>query len=155
MRRHRRLLTMIEVLLLSYDIMCQWSIHWQQRFTATQNSLGKWRTRNLRILKAIGSWHVHGHKAECLARYGFQWIVGAGMMDGELVETLWAYLNGLSRTARAMTKAHREESLNDGLNNWNLKKILNTGESPAMPPAMRPAMCPAMCPAMRPAMNTC
>lgn len=129
MRHHGKLLSMIELMILSYDIICQWSIHWEERFTKTFNSLGKYKTRNLQLIKAIGSWHVHGHKAVCLARYGFQWILGAGQMDGELVETLWAYLNGLSRTARAMTKAHREECLNDGLNSWNLKKILNTGVS--------------------------
>lgn len=129
MRHNRKLISMIQVMLLSYDIMCQWLIHWEEQFNATHNSLGKHHHRNMILLKAIGSWHVHGHKAVCLARYGFQWIAGAGQMDGELVETLWSYLNGLSRTARAMTKAHREECLNEGLNAWNMKKILNTGAS--------------------------
>jgi hypothetical protein len=127
MRRHNKLLSMIGVMILAYDIVCQWSIHWEERFDKAWSTLGKHKPEYLKLLKAIGSWHVHGHLAECLARYGFQWIFGAGQTDGELVETLWAYLNALSRTARAMTKAHREECLNDGLNAWNMKKILNTG----------------------------
>lgn len=127
LRFYQTLILILGTLFLSYDIVCQWSINWQKRFTHAGASLGRWAPAGLQIQKAIGQWHIHGHKALCLARYGFTFIPGAGQQDGEVVETMWSYLNGLAATARAMTKGHREESLNDGFNNWNWKKLMASG----------------------------
>ena len=45
------------------------------------------------IAKAIGLFHIHGHKDDCFARYAPTFILGAGIVDGEIIETLWEPLN--------------------------------------------------------------
>ena len=54
--------------------------------------------------------------------------MGAGQIDGEIMETLWSLFNKFAIMARAMTKAHREEILNDHMRDVNWKKIVGMGE---------------------------
>ena len=46
--------------------------------------------------KAIGMFHVHGHQDSCFFRYATSFIKGVGMVDGEILETLWSILNRIS-----------------------------------------------------------
>ncbi|KAG1850364.1 hypothetical protein DFJ58DRAFT_842440 [Suillus subalutaceus] len=50
--------------------------------------------------------------------YSLNFIVGAGQVDGEILETLWAPFNKISPTTRSMSQAHRQEILDDHM--WNL-----------------------------------
>ncbi|KAF8836079.1 hypothetical protein BDN67DRAFT_881009, partial [Paxillus ammoniavirescens] len=43
---------------------------------------------DLPIVPSISIWHVHGHQAECHARYAPSFVPGAGRVDGEIIETL-------------------------------------------------------------------
>ncbi|KAI5996884.1 hypothetical protein F5J12DRAFT_698389, partial [Pisolithus orientalis] len=47
----------------------------------------------MQICPGIGLWHVHGHHTEYFAQYAPNFIVGAGQVDGEIMETLWSSLN--------------------------------------------------------------
>ncbi len=82
----------------------------------------------LTIIQAIGLWHVHGHKEECLYRFASTYIPGVGVVDGEILETLWSLLNRISRTCRGMTTAHRTEVLDDHMGDSNWKKTINMGD---------------------------
>ncbi|KIK78357.1 hypothetical protein PAXRUDRAFT_164216, partial [Paxillus rubicundulus Ve08.2h10] len=42
---------------------------------------------------AIGKFHLSAHKLECYPQFSLNIIEGAGQMDGEIIETLWASLN--------------------------------------------------------------
>ena len=42
--------------------------------------------------KGIGLFHVHGHKDECMPMFAMTYIPGAGNVDGEILETLWALI---------------------------------------------------------------
>jgi hypothetical protein len=128
MKRWGKLLETIKLMFMSYDIMCSWSIKWPERLQASPESLGQYVPEGINIKRAIGSWHVHGHLRECLVRYGLAFILGAGALEGEIVETLWAFLNAISAAATAMTTWHRIEVLNDAFNRWNWKKILGIGQ---------------------------
>ena len=46
------------------------------------------------------------------------------MVDGEVLETLWAVLNGISDSIRSQTTAHRQETLDDHMNDSNWKKMI-------------------------------
>jgi len=48
------------------------------------------------IIPGIRLFHVHGHQVTCLARFTLTFIKGAGQVDGEIIETLWATLNDAS-----------------------------------------------------------
>src|SRR5882757_8327530 len=76
-------------LTLYYDIMCQYWIYLRQR-------IGHLLPAGLDIDRAIGLFHVHGHKAECFYRFASSFIPGAGMVAGEIIESLWATLNTIT-----------------------------------------------------------
>ena len=121
----------ILLLLLLYDIMCQYWINFLFR---TQNaaaipgltSLLKMRD-NISIKCGIGLFHVHGHIKECYSRYAPTFIDGAGMIDSEIIETLWHILNDTATSARAMSWSHRQEYLDIHMGDSNWKKLTRIG----------------------------
>ena len=121
----------ILLLLLLYDIMCQYWINFLFR---TQNaaaipgltSLLKMRD-NISIKCGIGLFHVHGHIKECYSRYAPTFIDGAGMIDSEIIETLWHILNDTATSARAMSWSHRQEYLDIHMGDSNWKKLTHIG----------------------------
>ncbi|KAF9521497.1 hypothetical protein CPB83DRAFT_778633, partial [Crepidotus variabilis] len=56
-------------------------------------------------------------------------IPGAGWIDGEILETLWAILNQTSRSIRTATLGHRAEILDDHMNDSNWKKMVAIGKA--------------------------
>lgn len=109
-----------------YDIMCQYHVHLYERVAA---SIDHSLLDTLRIIKAIGQFHVHGHQLNCLYRFSTTFIPGVGMIDGEILETLWSVLNDISRSTRSASLAHRMEVLDDHMGDSNWKKIINISES--------------------------
>lgn len=111
--------------LLIYDIMCQWCKRFLERVAESPFlDLPEF----LEILKAIGDFHVKGHVKECLSRFGLTFTDGIGIIDGEVLETLWSVLNESSRSTRGATLAHRAEILDDHMNHSNWKKMVGIGE---------------------------
>jgi len=80
------------------------------------------------IKRGIGLFHVHGHIDTCFSRYAPSFIPGAGQIDGEILETLWAVLNSIHNSIRRMSESHRRETLDDHMNDSNWKKIVGMGE---------------------------
>ena len=104
-------------MLLIYDISCQYFVH-------IYNRIGNRLPIGLQIDSAIGLFHVHAHKDECLFRYATSFIPGAGVVAGEILESLWSTLNSISPMARTATLAHRAEMLDDHATDSNHKKLL-------------------------------
>jgi len=111
--------------LLIYDILCQYFCHFHER-------IGHLLPANLQVDGGIGSFHVHGHKEECLFRYGTSFIPHSGMTVGEILEPLWANMNQISPAARTASLAHRAEMLDDHASDSNHKKALSLREYPTI-----------------------
>jgi hypothetical protein len=75
--------------LLFYDIACQYCIYLESR-------IGHLLPTRLEIDRAIGLFHVHNHKEECFYQFASSFIPGAGIVAGEILESLWAGLNRIS-----------------------------------------------------------
>ena len=103
-----------------YDVMCIYQENWPERIA--RNPLLTYP--DILIEKAIGLFHVHGHKDECFFRFATSFIPGAAIVDGEVLETLWSVLNNISRSTRTATLAHRAEILDDHMNDSNWKKMV-------------------------------
>lgn len=103
--------------LLIYDIACQYFVHFDHR-------IGNHLPPGLEVEGAIGLFHVHAHKDDCFFRYATSFIPGAGVVAGEILESLWSTLNSISPTARTATLAHRAEMLDDHATDSNHKKML-------------------------------
>lgn len=104
-------------LLLIYDIVCQYIVHFLKR-------IGHLLPEGLHVDAAIGLFHVHAHKDDCFFRFASSFIPGAGIVAGEILESLWSTLNSISPSARTATLAHRAELLDDHATDSNHKKML-------------------------------
>ncbi|KAH9911262.1 uncharacterized protein B0H18DRAFT_893336, partial [Fomitopsis serialis] len=104
-----------------YDIMCQWGVHMNARF---EHSPYLSIPPRLVLYKCIGLFHVHGHKPECEYRFSPTYMIGAGEVDGEIVETQWSCMNRISGSTRTMSTSHRQETLDRHMNDWNWKKMI-------------------------------
>lgn len=128
-RYYGPLLSKLKLVFLYYDVICSWSVKFPERAEHSAQSLGQFIPDGLEIRRGIGQWHIHGHQRECLVRYGFPFMEGGGGIEGEVIELLWSFTNGISSAARAMSTWHRMEIFNDGMNHWNYKKLIGAGMS--------------------------
>ena len=113
-----------EEALVEYDVACSWSINFQKRLLASKYlNLPK----DLNIIPAVGKFHLAAHKDDCFAMYSLNFVKGAGQQDGEILETSWALLNKACASIRAMSKAHRQEMLDDHIRDANWKKLVHMG----------------------------
>ena len=113
------------LILLLYDIACQFFVNFRVRLLQHPQFLSL--PENIIIKPGVGLFHVHGHIKECHARYAPTFIRGAGMVDGEVVETLWSSLNHTASSARAMSWSHRQEYLDSHMGDSNWKKLTRIG----------------------------
>ena len=116
----------IPVALIMYDIMCQYSVHFGER---VKKSPELFIPSTLELRTGIGLFHIHGHQDSCLPRFSPSYIPGAKQIDGEIIETLWAPLNNVSRSLRGMSLSHRQEVLDAHMNHSNWKKLVRIGTS--------------------------
>ncbi|KAF8798363.1 hypothetical protein BYT27DRAFT_7264931 [Phlegmacium glaucopus] len=103
--------------MLVYDIACQYFIHLQQRISHLLPA-------GLHIDRAIGLFHIHGHKDDCFFRYAPSFIPGTGVVAGEILESLWAGMNTITPAMRTATLAHCAEMMDDHGSDSNHKKLL-------------------------------
>jgi hypothetical protein len=104
-----------------YDINCQYHKHFHER---VERNIYLEVHRGLDIVPGIGLWHIHGHQDSCYVKYASNFIEGAGRIDGEIMETLWAPLNLISPSARGMSSPHRQECLDFQMNDSNFMKMI-------------------------------
>ena len=108
--------------LIIYDIACQWCHHFLERVERSPHlQLAEWDE----LISAVGKFHLSAHTSSCFLRYSLNFVYGAGQQDGEILETLWAEFNKVSRT---MSKAHRAEVYDDHMRDSNWKKIVGMGK---------------------------
>ena len=116
----------IRVLLVMYDVACQYHKNVKSRFNRA-SSLIPWPVAMI-IYWGIGLFHIHGHQQDYFPKFSPTFIVGAGNIDGEIIETLWAFLNRISGSIRAMATSHRKGVLDDHMNEVNWRKTVGMGE---------------------------
>ena len=82
---------------------------------------------NLEIVAGIGLLHVTEHKPDCVPHFAPTYIKGAGLVAGEIIESLWSGLNGCAHSTWTTTNANRAEILDDHMNDNNWSKLINIG----------------------------
>jgi hypothetical protein len=110
--------------LIEYDVACQWSINFMQRLEESPTlSLPP----GLSCIAGVGKFHLGTHQQDCFVKFSLNFIHGAGQQDGEILETLWAPLNKIGSSIRAMSKASRQEMVDDHMRDSNWKKLTKIG----------------------------
>lgn len=84
-------------------------------------------SESLEITAAVGKWHLAAHIPECFAKFSLNFVQGAGQVDGEIMETLWSKLDLVAGLTQSMSVAHRQEVLDDYMNDSNWRKIIRIG----------------------------
>ncbi|KDQ48914.1 hypothetical protein JAAARDRAFT_82556, partial [Jaapia argillacea MUCL 33604] len=107
---------------LLYDIVCQYSVHVARRFLENAQYLGL--PSPLNLLMGIGLFHVHGHQDSCGPRYSPNYMIGAGQVDGEVIETLWARMNEIAVSCQPIGHGHHTETLDFHMLNSNWQKTI-------------------------------
>jgi hypothetical protein len=80
------------------------------------------------MIPAVGKWHLGAHVTECFPKYSLNFVDGIGQIDGEILETLWWPIDKVAGITRAMSKAHRQEVLDDNMYDSNWKKWVGIGK---------------------------
>ncbi len=105
-------------LLLIYNIMCQWIVHHEWRFSQAKHLV---LPSCLQIIPAVRKFHLAVY---CFWKYSLDFIEGACQVDSEVMEALWAELDGVAGFVRGMSASHRQEVLDDIMINSNWKKLV-------------------------------
>ncbi|KAI0038755.1 hypothetical protein FA95DRAFT_1505108, partial [Auriscalpium vulgare] len=113
----------IPVAIVSYDINCQYMVNFLRRIS---DSKFMSFPKGVDIRAVIPLWHIHAHQKKCLAQFSPSFMTLCRQLCGEVIETLWSYLNDLSSSARGSTTSGRQEILDDAMNNSNWMKLVRT-----------------------------
>lgn len=124
---HQTITEYIARVQLLYDIWCRYGVHVKRRFQHSGLDWPKFRE----LLQGVGVWHIYGHVFECFRRFSPNYSPRSGIVDGEILETLWSLLNSILQSCRGMSLAAREEKINMHMNDINYRKTVEMGEPPS------------------------
>ncbi|KAJ7148600.1 hypothetical protein C8R46DRAFT_1231115 [Mycena filopes] len=110
-------------LVVSYDIACQYSIHFWERMAAMPVSQ-ELKIEPGNIWWKVPNFHLPPHKRPCHSPYSFHWMPGAGMSHGEGVEQNWSFSNGAAASTRLMGPGSRQATLEDVFGFHNYDRLL-------------------------------
>jgi Kyakuja-Dileera-Zisupton transposase len=112
--------------LVIYDVMCQYFVNFEERVRDVSDHL--WLDPDVKLFGAVGKFHLSDHVDSCFCQWTLNFMKGSGHIDGEIMETLWSGMNKVSGAARSMSKAHRQETLDDYMRDSNWKKTVGIGK---------------------------
>jgi len=107
--------------LIIYDVCCQWIIYFMEKISQSRFLT---LPENFKITPAVGKFHLGAHIRECFYKFSLNLIEGLGQIDGEIMETLWAFLDKVLRITRSASAAHCHELMDDYMGNGNWKKLV-------------------------------
>lgn len=112
--------------MLGYDIVCQYLIYLLLRFQMFGHL--NWPDFIRELTGVVGVWHIFAHVPECFGRFSSLYGWAIGIIDGEILETLWSLLNLITESCRNMSRANREETISFYIADMNFKKLIDLGQ---------------------------
>ncbi|KAJ7576091.1 hypothetical protein C8J56DRAFT_800545, partial [Mycena floridula] len=125
-----RNLPLVKRILLTYDIACQYSIHFAERFQEEQFAGPVWdsiRETVTQIQMLVPKLHLKGHIDDCQFRWALNFAKWTGQTCGELIEGVWSEQKQAGGMTKEMNGGHHHDVLNDLNNWWNWMKVQTTG----------------------------
>lgn len=106
-------------IVLSYDIICQWGVHFWDRMKAMNDELHL-TIPEANLILLIPKFHLPAHQTSCQAYYSFNFATGVGRTHGETIEENWADSNKAAAQTKEMGPGSRQDTLDDifGFHNW-------------------------------------
>ena len=118
-----KLRIVLTLLLISYDIVCQWARYFAERMqrlpVAVQVELP---TQPGELRYAIPKYHLRAHKEEGHNQYSLHLMKGVGRVCGEQIERTWPKHSETAGSTREMGPGSRRDTLEDhfGYTNWRV-----------------------------------
>lgn len=114
------------IVLISYDIACQWFINlWMRIQDYWPQEL---QPRSDLILRPhIPKLHEPSHQRKGHAPYSFNLSPGVGLTDGECPERIWSVHNALGNATKTQGPGSRHDVLDDHFGFWNWSKYHSLG----------------------------
>lgn len=118
----------LPIILISYDIACQW-------FTNLQSRMNTHWPSNIRFppstafIPAIPKLHEPTHQALNHQVYSCNFIPGVGNSDFEGCERIWSAHNALGNSTKTQGPGSRHDTLDDHFGAWNWWKYIGTGKT--------------------------
>lgn len=117
----------LKSLLIIYDVCCQWRKRFPERLLGSP-WLSLPESMALEdICYAVGKFHLSAHVAGCYSQHTLNYLLGAGQLEGELMETIWGPIKAIVQSMRSMTPYHRLEALNFLFSDHNWLKLVSLG----------------------------
>jgi hypothetical protein len=120
------LATALILLIVSYDIACQWHKKLRERMEIfpRDEALSE-SVQETRYL--VPKFHLPAHVEDCNLGFSFNLTRGVGRTDGEAPERGWANINPAAQSTKEMGPGTRRDTLDDHFGDWNWKKIVKLG----------------------------
>lgn len=115
-------------LVMSYDIVCQWSVNLWDRMKNMPVEM-RIDKKGKHIILLIPKFHLPAHIEKCQTSFSFNLTRGVGRTEGEAIERGWANINALSSSAKQMGPASYRETIDDHFGDWNHQRIVGLGNS--------------------------
>ena len=119
---------LIKKIVLSYDIVCSWSVHFFERLEEIYGDLYQLGD-DVEIVFVIPKFHIEAHGEDCKCAFNLNFTRGAARTCGEGIEAGWADMNLIGVFTREMSAAHRHEVIEDFMQAINFRKIKTMGTS--------------------------
>ncbi|KAJ7774223.1 hypothetical protein DFH07DRAFT_952479 [Mycena maculata] len=113
-------------LAISYDIACQWKLHFPARMSAMPEHMRLDLSR-VKLLYGLPVWHAAAHERKCQVQNSLSYIPGVGRTDGEGIERTWSGFNPLAWATKEMTSGARADVFEDKIDHHNFLKNVNQG----------------------------
>ncbi|KAJ7052811.1 hypothetical protein C8F01DRAFT_952234, partial [Mycena amicta] len=117
----------VKLLLLSYDIACQWKLHLLECIQRFADDAGIPDLAKFKIQFGLPVWHAAAHKINCQASMSLSHAAGVGRTDGEGIERTWATLNPISFATKEMGEGNRLDSIDDKVDHIGFEKNVGQG----------------------------
>jgi hypothetical protein len=118
----------LRLILISYDIACQWFIklnqcmeeHWPSDLRIPMA---------VKLIPAIPKLYEPMHMATNHQVYSLNFIPGVGQSDLECPERVWSGHNALGNSTKSQGPGSRHDVLDDHFGSWNWQKYIGLGET--------------------------
>ncbi|KAK7028481.1 CxC2 domain-containing protein [Favolaschia claudopus] len=109
------------LLAFSYDVACQWRVHFKDRMEKLPRKL-RLNMAEITLLFALPVWHATAHEKTCQVQNSLTYVKGVGRTDGEGIERTWSRLNPIAWASRVMSWGGREDAIEDKVDHENFEK---------------------------------
>lgn len=118
--------TLVTLLLVSYDISCQWikKLPLRVREYPFELQVAFWQV----VLRAVvPKFHLKAHGEPCQSPYSLNLLRHSARTDGEGIERGWSHINPIAMATREMGPGFRHDTIDDHWSAYNWRKIIGSG----------------------------